>query len=73
MDVKILPGGGINAKNVQLFVEAVFEEVHLSATEGLRTIETPNISMNSSKHFEETQIYTSDIATIQHILSKIND
>jgi copper homeostasis protein len=72
-NVKILPGGGINIENIHVFKEAGFAEVHLSATKQHKTIESPKISMNSLKHFEETQISTSDITTIQRILSKIND
>ena len=71
-NVKILPGGGINIDNIQLFQEAGFDEVHLSATKQTQTIETPKISMNSLKHFEETRLSFSDIETIQNILSKIN-
>ena len=72
-DVTILPGGGINIDNIQLFKEAGFGEVHLSATKQTQTIKTPKISMNSSKHFDETQLSFSDIETIQNILAKIND
>ena len=72
-NICILPGGGINIENIQPFQEAGFDEVHLSATKQRKTIETPKISMNSLKHFEETQLSTSDIKTIQRILSKIND
>lgn len=71
-DVKILPGGGINSENIQLFQKAGFEEIHLSATKQRKTIESPKISMNSLKHFEETQLSTSDLTIIQHIISKIN-
>ncbi len=71
--MKIMPGGGINSDNVQLFKEASFEEIHLSATQRKQTIEVPKISMNSLKHFEETQIAHSDIATIKNILSQLND
>ena len=60
-------------ENIHVFKEAGFAEVHLSATKQHKTIESPKISMNSLKHFEETQISTSDITTIQRILSKIND
>ena len=70
--VTIMPGGGIHGDNVLLFREAGFSEIHLSATQQNQTIEVPKISMNSLKHFEETQISTSDIKTIQNILSKIN-
>ena len=72
-NIKILPGGGINIGNIQLFQEAGFDEVHLSATKQHQTIEIPKISMNSLKHFEETKLSTSDIIIIQRILSKIND
>lgn len=71
-DMTILPGGGINIDNIQLFQEAGFDEVHLSASKQTQTIETPKISMNSLKHFEETRLSFSDIETIQNILSKIN-
>ena len=67
-----MPGGGINLNNVQLFQEAGFEEIHLSATKREQTIDVPKISMNSLKHFEETQRSTSDIEMIRNILSKIN-
>lgn len=68
----ILPGGAINEDNIHLFVEAGFSEVHLSATKRVQTMDIPKISMNSLKHFEETQRSTSDIEIIQNILSKIN-
>ena len=66
-----MPGGGINEDNIQLFQKSGFQEIHLSATQRKQTIETPKISMNSLKHFEETQISTSDVETIQKIIKKI--
>ena len=69
--VTIMPGGGINEDNIQLFQKSGFQEIHLSATQRKQTIETPKISMNSLKHFEETQISTSDVETIQKIIKKI--
>ena len=63
-------GGGINIENIQLFQEVGFDEVHLSASKQIQTIEKPKISMNSSKHFDETKLSFSDIETIQTILSK---
>ena len=71
--VNILPGGGINIKNIHLFKEAGFDEIHLSASSQIQTIKTPKVLMNSSKLFDETNIFFSDIETIQHILSKINE
>lgn len=70
--VSILPGGGVNIQNIQLFQKAGFDEVHLSATKQIQTIEVPKVSMNSLKHFEETRLSTSDINKIQQILSKIH-
>lgn len=69
----IMPGGGINANNASMFKENGFKELHLSATKKTQTIEIPKISMNSLKHFEETEIAVSDIQTIQNILSQVND
>jgi copper homeostasis protein len=71
--VTIMPGGGIHADNVLLFHKSGFSEIHFSATKQTQTIDIPKISMNSLKHFEETQRSISDIKTIQNILSKIND
>jgi len=71
--IKILPGGGINIDNVHVFKKAEFEEIHLSASVQIQTIETPKVSMNSSKLFDETNISFSDIEIIQNILSKINE
>jgi copper homeostasis protein len=68
-NVKILPGGGINTQNARLFLEAGFKEIHLSATEFIKTMDTPKILMNSPKHFDETQIAISNTETIQQILS----
>ena len=67
----IMPGGCINSTNVHLFKE--FEEIHLSATKQTKTIETPVISMNSSKHFDETYLSYSDVDTIKKIISITND
>jgi len=71
-NVKILPGGGINIDNIQLFQKAGFDEVHLSATKHTQTIETPKISMNSLKHFEETKVAQSDQHLIHSIINLLN-
>lgn len=70
-DVKILPGGGIKAHNIHLFKKAGFDEAHFSASKQAQTINTPEISMNSSKLFDETKVSFSDINIIKNILSKI--
>ncbi|MEQ6124878.1 copper homeostasis protein CutC [Pseudotenacibaculum sp. MALMAid0570] len=71
--ISILPGGGINIKNVHLFKEAGFDEVHLSASSQIQTIESPKISMNSSKLFDETKLTFSDIQKIKNIISNLNE
>lgn len=71
--IQILPGGGINIKNVHLFKEARFSEIHLSASSQIQTIDTPKISMNSSKLFDETKLSFSDIQKIKNIINSLND
>ncbi|MDG1529700.1 MAG: copper homeostasis protein CutC [Polaribacter sp.] len=66
--ITIMPGGGINKNNINLFQENGFTEVHLSASSQIKTIEKPTISMNSNKHFDETQISTSDVQKIKNCI-----
>lgn len=68
----ILPGGGINSNNAHLFSENGFNEVHLSVSSQIKTIEAPKISMNNSKHFDETKTSTSDLDKIQEVIKRIN-
>ncbi len=63
--ITMMPGGGIHKNNIKLFQENGFKEVHLSATTQNKTIEKPAISMNSNKHFDETQVAVSDIEHIK--------
>lgn len=71
--ITIMPGGGINAKNILKFKENRFKEVHLSASSQIKTIEKPTISMNSSKHFEETQLATSNIQKIKDCIALLSN
>jgi copper homeostasis protein len=71
--ITIMPGGGINQNNIKRFQESGFTEVHLSASSQTRTIEKPAISMNSNKHFNETQITSSDIQKIKNCLEIISN
>jgi len=72
-NITIMPGGGINKNNVQLFQENGFQEIHLSATKQTQTINKPSISMNSSKHFDETQIAVSDIQQIKNCIEILSN
>lgn len=71
--ITILPGGGINTNNAYLFKKAGFKEIHLSASKQVQTIDTPKISMNSTKLFDETILSFSDSETIKNILSIVNE
>ena len=70
-NIRILPGGGINIDNVDIFQNAGFEEIHLSATTQTQTIESPKVSMNSSKLFDETKIAISNQRLIRTIVNKL--
>ena len=71
--ISIMPGGGICSENILIFQENGFKEVHLSASTQIETIEKPLISMNSSKHFEETKIATSDIQKIKDCIALLSN
>lgn len=72
-NINILPGGGINESNIQLFQKAHFSEVHLSATSLHQTIEKPTISMNSQQHFDETLLAISDIQKIKNCIDLLSN
>mgnify|MGYP006088444739 CR=1 FL=1 len=69
----IIPGGGINANNIRVFQKYGFKEVHFSASKRVQTIETPQISMQSSTHFEETEITTSDTQKIKKCIKSLSN
>jgi len=69
----ILPGGGINEENIQLFKNAEFPAVHLSATSIQQTMETPKVAMNSQRLFNETLLATSDPQKIKNCLNQISN
>lgn len=69
----IMPGGGISSSNIKSFQENGFKEIHLSASSQTKTIAQPNISMNSSKHFDETQVAVSDVQKIKNCLDILSN
>lgn len=71
-DLTIMPGGGINPDNVQLFQEKGFEEIHASASGIYSESELPKISMNSAKFLDESKVYVSDLHLIRTLLNKIH-
>lgn len=62
--ITILPGSGINSKNVKLFKEAGFQEIHSSASKIISKI---NIDLNS------TEPTVSDVTKIKEILNIIKN
>ena len=72
-NISIMPGGGIHTSNIKLFQENDFKEVHLSASKQIKTIDQPKISMNSSKHFEETQVAVSDVQKIKDCIAQLSN
>ena len=57
----ILPGGGINDKNITQFKVLDFNEIHTSASIMKKVNNIPKISMNSTKLFDETiEVYSSE-------------
>ena len=68
----ILAAGGINPENAVQFKAQAFEEIHLSATAQEKTIDTPKISLNSTKHFDETKQSVSSLIILQQLINKLN-
>jgi copper homeostasis protein len=67
----MLPGGGINSSNALEFKNAGFKEIHFSATKLHKTIEIPQVNMNSSHFFDETKLAISDVSTISKIIDLV--
>ena len=71
--LSIMPGGGINSKNVKVFKNAGFKEVHSSASTLYQVNEIPIVSMNSQILFDERIISNSEIDKIKALLNIINN
>lgn len=65
----ILPGGGINPDNVNLFKENGFKEIHASASSLFKESPKPKISMNSEKFWDETKLFVSDEEIVKNLLN----
>jgi copper homeostasis protein len=68
----ILVAGGINKENAVIFKEHAFEEIHLSATVLKKTIDVPKISLNSTKHFNETMQSVSSLSILKQLIAQVN-
>ncbi len=67
----IMPGGGISEKNIEQFKKEKFKEIHFSATTLHKTIEAPEVSMNSDRFFDETQIAYSDLKKLEKLIALV--
>ena len=68
----ILPGSGINPKNILIFKGAGFKEVHCSSVLFPQVKAHAPIPMNSSNFLNDGQEMTSNIETIEAMLQLIN-
>ena len=69
--IGILPGGGINSGNAELFKDNDFNEIHASASTSESTIDAPEITMNSTKFLSDNHLFYSETSKIQAILNAI--
>lgn len=69
---QIIPGSGVNASNVDLFMKKAFKAIHLSGTELIQTqaIE-PKISMNSPSFLNDHKIIISSQEKIRSLVNKV--
>ncbi len=65
----LMPGGGINEKNILEFKKEGFKEIHFSATIEHKTIEIPKVTMNSDRLFDETILTISDLKKIERLIA----
>lgn len=67
--IEVMPGGGINIENAQLFKEAGFQSIHLSATSAKQSlVNKPSVSMHSPLLFEDGVVVTSNKESIERIV-----
>lgn len=69
----ILPGSGINAKNILMFKNAGFEEAHCSAVTRPKTQLQPPMALNTPEFLNEGQEMTSNRETITTMVKLIKD
>ncbi|MEQ8245347.1 copper homeostasis protein CutC [Fulvivirga sp.] len=71
--IVIMPGGGINASNIEELLTIGCHEFHMSGKKAQKSMAKPShVNMNSSKDIPENIIFTSDIGTIRSVIEKID-
>lgn len=71
--LSILPGSGINPKNVLIFKDAGFKEVHCSAVLSSKIIDAPSVPMNTPEFLNEGKALTSNSEIIKTMLQLIKN
>ena len=67
-----MPGGGINADNVEGFKNNEFEAVHLSGTKFIKRLNVnPTVSMNSPTILSDQGIFVSNVDAIKNVLKEV--
>ncbi len=70
--ITIMPGGGIEPDNINVFKENGFHAAHLSGSTFIKTLPVnPNISMNSPSFLKDDEITVSSPETIQKIVNAV--
>lgn len=70
--VTIMPGGGVNLKNINVFKEKGFRNAHLSGSTCIKTLSAePQISMNSPSFLKDDEMTVSDVETIQKVVNAV--
>jgi len=68
----IMPGGGIRAKNIEVFKKAGISAVHLSGTKMRQTLNIqPKVSMNAASFLRDDALAISDVETIKQIVQSV--
>ena len=70
-DIIILPGGGINPKNVSFFKQLRFKEIHCSAIGKIQPVLNHKLTFNSEALFNANVVPHSDLDTIKAIVAKV--
>ena len=68
----IMPGGGVNARNVSQFKDGGFKTVHLSGTEyEHRLTVSPKVSMNTPSFLRDQGVFVSNVEAIRKVLQEV--
>ena len=71
-NITIMPGGGVNAINIEGFKKVGFRAIHLSGTSFVNKVAlNQKIAMNSQKHLVEDEIAVTNEEIIRQIVQRV--